>query len=246
MPLMTINKPEAAFTQAGEGYQGLPLVQFPAWDSTRWLLKLSLHGCCEVLGYQLAPRLAVPVMPAIPVWCPRAFGERGQRAGEGRIGLAIQYAKTFEHLTWEQAAAKTPETAAAALFLCTLDRHEWGQFAATECGLVFYDLERLFPCWCPERMDNETWDDVTRQMRHATDTYRSVSPSYLREVFNEAERLGLTNAFRGVAANAATISSKELVSNFDLEPHPLAGQIVSMAAEVTVQQFRLAAQHLSR
>ncbi len=245
MPLMTINNPEAVFAQAEEGPQRLPLVQFPATGSTRWLLKLGLHGCCEVLGYQLAPRLGVPVMPAIPVWCPRAFDKRGQQAGEGRIGLAIQYVKTFEHITWEKAAETDPEAAAASLLLCTLDRHEWGQFAITKCRMVFYDLERLFPCWCPERMDGETWDDVARKMTDAADTYRSVISSCSQEVFDEAGRLGLTKAMRKVAANAATISPDELVDIFDLEPHPLGGRIMSIAADITVRQFRLATQHFA-
>lgn len=245
MPLMTINDPEAVYAHAEEGPQGLPLIQLPGTNSTRSLLKLGLHGCCEVLGYQLAPRLAVPVMPAIPVWCPHAFDERGQRAGEGRIGLAIQYDKTFEHITWDEAAKTNPKAAAAALLLCTLDRHEWGEFAVTEYGLVFYDLERLFPCWCPERMDGETWDDVACQMRDAADNYRSVISSCSQEVFDEAGRLGLTQALREVAANAATISSDELMCTFNLEPHPLARQIISIAADTAVRQFRLVAQHCS-
>jgi len=246
MSLVTINDPQAVFAQAEEGPQGLPLVQFPGTHSTRWLLKLGLHGCCEVLGYQLAQRLGVPVMPVIPVWCPQAFGKRGQRAGEGRIGLAIRYAKTFEPITWEEAAETNPEAAAAALLLCTLDRYEWGQFAATECGLVFYDLERLFPCWCPERTGSETWDDVARRVRDMTDSYQRVISSCSQEVFDEAEKLGLTKSLRKIAANAATISSVELVGIFDLDPHPLARQIVSVTADITVMQFTLAAQHLTR
>lgn len=244
MPLIAIHDPEATIAQAEDGPQGLPLLHLPGTSAARWLLKLKPHGCCEVLGYQLAPRVGVPVMPAIPVWCPGVFGKGGQRTGEGRIGLAIQYAETLEDLTREQATARAPETVAATLLLCMLDRHEWGQFAATEFGMVFYDLERLFASFCPERMGGESWDDVARQVGDADVAYRSAMRSCSQEVLDEAAKLGLTESLRLVAANAATISMEELLDIFDLEPHPLAKLIARIAAETTVMRFGHAAQLL--
>jgi len=172
MSLLTVDDPEGVIAQAGEGPQQLPLVWLPGAGIDRCLLKLGgIYGCCEVLGYQLASRLCVPVMSAVPIWCPREFQYEGQRAGAGRIGLAVQYVEAFHCITWEEAVSQAPQTVARSLALCLLDRCEWWQFAVTPFGLVFYDLERLFPAFCPERLVDQTWDDVADEVARAADAY---------------------------------------------------------------------------
>lgn len=244
MLLLTIDNPETLL--AGEAWlphQRVP-VELPGTGFKRSVLKFKQISCCEVLGYQLALRLGVPMIPAVPVWCPRACRYMGQSAGEGRIGLAIQYCEAFDHVTWEQATSQNPKAVVASLVLCLLDRYEWGQFAATEIGLVFYDLERLFPAFRPERQDGETWEQVTEDLRDTVDQYGEVGHSWLLEVIDEADRLELVEAFRLAVADAATISTTALVRLFDLNPHPLAKRIGKMAAEVAVMQFKNAARLL--
>ena len=244
MPLLAINDLETLKAKAANEPQGLLLVELPGTGFDCSFLKFGLHGCCEVLGYQLAPRLRVPVMPAVAVWSPHATGHGGQAAGEGRIGLAVQYSEAFEHVTWEQAASQAPEAAAASLVLCLLARDEWGQFAATKLRLVFYDLKRLFPGFCPERMDGQSWEDVARELSHAAGDYRGNASSFMRVILGEAERLGLMESLRVAVADAATISEVELMNLFDLEPHPLAAQIGRIAADVPTMQFKHAARLL--
>ncbi len=177
-------------------------------------------------------------MPAIFLWCPSAFGRNDEAAGEGRIGLAVQYADPFEHVTWEWAASLAPDAVVRSLLLCLLDRHEWGQFGVTKSGLVFYDLERLFPRFCAERTNGQAWDDVGAELRQVTDEYRRMAPSFVQEVLDKAVTLGLTKLFRTAVAHAATITSVDFTAVFDLYPHPLAEQIVAITADVTMVQFR--------
>lgn len=245
MPLLSISDPETLKTEPADAPHALPRVKLPGTGFDWSILKFSLHSCCEVLGYQLAPRLRVSMMPVVPVWCPHAFGHGGQAAGEGRVGLAVQYSETFEQVTWEQAATQSPEAAAASLALCLLDRHEWGQFAASKFGLVFYDLEGLFPAFCPERMDGQTWDDVALELGYHVDPYRSLTPSVVEEVLDTAADLKLTELVRRVVADVATISTDELKHIFDLEPHPLGELIERMAADVAIARFKHAARLLS-
>lgn len=244
MPLLAINDPEKITVIAEVGLQGHPVVELQGTYFDYSLLKTGQHGCCEVLGYQLAPRLRVPVMPAVPVWCPNGFSHKGQAGGEGGIRLAIQYSETFEHVTCEQAASQAPEAVAASLVLCLLARDEWGQFATTKFGLVFYDLERLFPMFCPERMDAQSWDDVARALSYATEAFRRKASSFMTDILAEADRLGLIESFRVAVEEAATISEVELLNLFDLEPHPLAAQIEKIAADVATMQFKHTAQLL--
>ena len=94
-------------------------------------------------------------------------------------------------------------------------------------------------------MEGQTWDDVAGLVNADADIYRDVIQSCAQHVFKEAESLGLTKELREIATNAATISSDELVKIFDLEPHPLARQLVEIAADLTSRQFKFAAQHLN-
>jgi len=245
MPLLTITDPEKILADAEDGPQGLPVVRLPETGITRCLLKLrQTRACCEVLGYLLAPSLRVPVMRATPLWCPRAFRYKGQPAGDGRIGLAVQYMDEFQHITWEQATSQAPEIVAGSLALCLLDRYEWGQFALTASGLVFYDLERLFPALRAERLPGQTWDDVAVELAEVADSFRSEATSIASNVIDEAVRLGVAELFRLAVGNASTISHIEFIRLFDIHPHPLAEQIAAIAADVAVEQFRYASQVL--
>jgi len=244
MPLLAINNLEELTAGASDGPQGLRKVELPGTGFDHSLVKFKPHGCCEVLGYQLASRIGISVIPAVPIWCPHAFARVDGEVEEGRIGLAIQYLDTFEHVTRKQAALRAPEIVAASLVLCLLDRYEWGQFAATKFGLVFYDLERLFPAFRSGRVDGETWRDVADDVSKAAAGYKRIAASFVREVLDEATELGLTEWFRSAVADAATISSEEFINIFDLKPHPLATQIRKIAAYVCVMQFGRAARLL--
>jgi len=245
MPLLAINNLEELTAGASDGPLGQRMVELPGTGFDHSFVKFKPHGCCEVLGYQLASRLGISVIPSVPVWCPRAFAHGGGVAEKGRIGLAIKYLDTFEHLTWEQAASLAPETVAASLVLCLLDRYEWGQFADTKFGLVFYDLERLFPAFPSGRVDDKTWCDVADDVSKAVAAYRRLAASFVQEVLDEAAELGLTELLRSAVADAATISTEEFINLFDLKPHPLAMQISKIAADVCVMQFRYTARLLS-
>lgn len=242
MSLLAINDPERLTSGAAVEPHGHPVVELLGAGTGSYMLKMRQHSCCEVLGYQLAYQLKVRVMPVVAVWCPYAFGNVGQAAGEGRVGLAVQYSQTFEYISWEQAASQAPEIVTASLVLCLLARDEWGQFATTKFGLVFYDLERLFPAFCPERMDAQSWDDVARELSHAGEAYRGNASSFMPEILGEADRLGLVESLRVAVADAASISEVELMNLFDLGPHPLAAQIGRIAVDVATMQFKHAAQ----
>lgn len=241
MPLLTIADPERILARAEDGPQSLPLVVLPKTGTNRYLLKLKppkIYGCCEALGYLLAGRLQVTVMPGVPVWCPRAFHCEGGLIGDGRIGCAVQYVDRFCRITWEQAALQAPETVAGSLVLCLLNRDEWGEFADTPYGVVFYDLERLFPPFCPERLPGQTWDDVADELVKTTDTYNDIAASSVEEVIDEADKLNLMESFRLALEKAATISREEFRRLFDLQPHPLAKQIADIAANAAMERFR--------
>ena len=64
------------------------------------------------------------------------------------------------------------------------------------------------------------------------------------DILAEADRLGLIESFRVAVEEAATISEVELLTLFDLEPHPLAAQIEKIAADVATMQFKHTAQLL--
>lgn len=244
MSLLTINDPEKITVIAEVGLQGHPVVELQGTSFDYSVLKFGQLGCSEVLGYQLAWRMGVPVMPVIPVWRPKPFNHGGQLVGEGRIGLAVQYSEAFENVTWEEAASQAQEVVIASLVLCLLTHGEWGQLAETKFGRVFYDLEGLFPALCPERMDDQSWADVIRQVSDAGDAYRDIDFSFGIEVIKLAKNLRITESLRVAVEKAATISQAELLSIFDLEPHPLAAQIENIAADVSVMQLKYAAKLL--
>lgn len=250
MPLRTIADPERILATAEDGPQSLPLVVLPNTGTSRYLLKLKppkIYGCCEALGYLLAQRLQVRVMPGVPVWCPRAFRYEAELIGDGRIGFAVQYVDRFYRITWEQAALQAPETVAGSLVLCLLNRDEWGDFADTPYGVVFYDLERLFPRFCPERLPGQTWDDVADELVETADAYNDIAASSVEEeeVIDEADKLNLMESFRLTLKKAATISREEFRRLFDLQPHPLAKQIADIATNAAIERFRYASELLS-
>jgi hypothetical protein len=225
MPLLAINNLDSIIEKAGEWPDGLPIVKLPGTGFHKSILKLKPGSCCEVLGYQLARRLQVPVMPAIPLWCPSASKLDGNAIGEGRIGLGIEFAKPFDQISWEQATSMSKETVAASLALCMLDRYEWGQFAATTSGLVLYDLERLLPAFVPELIDGQTWCDVAKDVSNAAEIYRSLSYSFVHDVLEEADRLQVSDSLVTAIADAARISVTDFMDIFDLRPHPLAEKL---------------------
>jgi hypothetical protein len=247
MTLLAIEDPEKIQKEAEVGPQWLPLVTLAGTGFGRCLLKLKYCGCSEVLGYQLAQRLRVPVAPAVPLWSPQAFRHGCETAGEGRVGLAIDYSKEIKNLMWEAAAKQAPETVATCLALCVLNRDEWGVLAESDFGLIFYDLEGLFPHFTPECSEGRTWEEVADEVSRDAENYQipSLSFALVREAIAEGEKLGLGIPLRRAVKEAASISLEELLKIFDLEPHPLGSKICMAAAKAAKERFDLAARILN-
>jgi hypothetical protein len=241
VPLLSIDPRELAVLATSP--QGAPIVEATRAGYQRALLKFKDVGCCEVLGYQVAMGLQVPVASARGFCCHRASTCLGQPSGEYRIGVLIEELKPFEVVAdWKDAASKAPDAIVRALQLTLLGRYEWPELAMTARGIVVFDLERIFPPWSPERVDGQSWYDVGSEIHEQVQEYRETSGPWISEVISFAAQVGLLDRMKDHLAASAQLTRNQLLSIFDLQPHPLASLVTQLAADAAARRFREAAE----
>jgi hypothetical protein len=190
--------------------------------NTEWaLFKFKEVTACEVLGYQFAAAIGVPVARMQPVWSDRIVPmPDGQEARPYRVGILIEWHEGMIRLSREEAFKRYPVEAARALALCVFDRYEWGEFAVVGNTPYFIDLERLFPKYFPDYLMELTPREQEKELKNANDYYYETGPSSIREVLEEATRI---NASPNVVSEMRQIIRDErriLKSCFRLREHP--------------------------
>jgi len=134
------------------------------WQGRTWLRKLNDKSICEIVGYQIAEALGLPLQPWAAFYQSKVCEEL---ASKRCIGILVE---RWVPSRWQGelcAPAKThPELVGRALALAVLDRCEWPEWLMNEDkgDLRLFDLEGIGPFldWPPGRTPLSDYRKSTR------------------------------------------------------------------------------------
>jgi hypothetical protein len=154
------------------------------WQGRVWLRKYRARSICEVLGYQIADALELPLQPWAAFFQPPKATTRTRLSGAGILVERWPHCARDVAL-WE--LAKThPDAVGRALALGVLDRSEWPRWLVSDVGedLRLFDLEFVGPglSWPPQR---------TR-----LDFYRKTTGQQLEYTRRKADEVGIAAVFQ--------------------------------------------------
>lgn len=226
--LVTIPDLDRLLTHQTRFVEHHPIVEGLIDLGSRAIIKFHEHGFSEVLGYQLAIALGVPVFKHQGFWSREPVETSTRHARAGRIGILIEYMDDLRSVTWEGAVAHDPNATARILALCALDRHEWGQCAIADEHLFFFDLERLLPGIIAELLyAGEVGSDY---IDRCVAGYIAQSNDDASEALNEAQYLGVAKATKSCLRDLhSLVNSTKGEHLFALDPHPLEAALVQAA-----------------
>jgi len=121
------------------------------WSGRIWLCKRKDESICEVVGYQIAEALGIPLQP----WVAFFQNQKDNQMPKSMVGILVEQWPQFKCRTALCAPAQThPDLVGRALALGVLDRYEWPEWMMDEnqSDLRLFDLERIGPrlCWPPQ------------------------------------------------------------------------------------------------
>lgn len=169
------------------------------WRRRIWVRKERDITLNEIVGYQIAHALRLPVQP----WL--AFFRSGKH--NDQVGMLIERWHSSISGDICSPAKQQPELVALALAFCVLDRFEWPVWLVSEDGREFrlIDLERIGPVirWPPQQT--------------ALRWYFKGTKASLREASTEANGHGLSDLFDDALRKLMHLDFATVV---DLSGHP--------------------------
>ncbi|MGH9461123.1 MAG: hypothetical protein ACRD1X_07885 [Vicinamibacteria bacterium] len=187
----------------------------------RSILKFSSISVCEVFGYLLASALGVRVPRMQAVWTREAVSTNGVDADPGRIGILVEHHEDWIALRREAAVEIDPAEVARALALCVFDRHEWGEFGQSRGQVYVVDLERLLPPIQPEILLGASDAERVEWLTDLADHYGRTAFSYILEVIEEADQLGLGDQVDQELRRLASLRPETYFRFLRIAGHPL-------------------------
>ena len=126
-------------------------IWFVKWNGRTWLCKHKDESICEVVGYQIAEALGIPLQP----WAAFFQNQNDNQMPKSMVGILVEQWPQFEWQANLVYPAQThPDLVGCALALAVLDRHEWPEWMMDKdrSNLRLFDLERIGPrlCWPPQ------------------------------------------------------------------------------------------------
>jgi hypothetical protein len=185
------------------------------------IFKFDIISVCEVFGYQIAWAFGVRVPRMQGVWTKEVVRVGSVYADPGRIGVLVEYLEGCTQLSRDDAATLDPGAVAPALALCVFDRFEWGEFVLSGDKLYFVDLERLLPPIPPETLVAASPKDRVECLRNLEDQYSRGNLSAIREVLEEAERLGLHDQVEEKLRRLCSLRAEVYFQFLEISGHPL-------------------------
>jgi hypothetical protein len=213
--------------QAERRVHGHPILHGVLEGAEGAIVKLREHGLCEVLGYQLAGLLGVPVARNQGFWTVEAVETPLDRAGPGRIGILVEFHADYCPITLEEFVEIDRPAGACFLALCLFDRHEWGECALVGGLPIVVDLERVLPGVIPDMIGAAGVDE--EYPIHCARDYMRQSPDLAAGMIDEARRLGLLDQVQTQLRRLQRTIDSAPAPFFRLDPHPLGAQICTLA-----------------
>lgn len=210
----------------------------------RSIFKFSSISVCEVFGYLLAPAIGVRVPRMQGVWTREAVSTKGVDAEPGRIGILIEHHEDWMALSREAAVQLDPAAVARALALCVFDRHEWGEFGQSRGQVYFVDLERLLPPIQPETLLAGSDAERVEWLTDLADHYGRTAFSYIREVIEEADEIGLRDHVDKELRRLASLRPEAYSRFLRIAGHPLDELLSRFAANVFGRRLNAVAEYV--
>lgn len=191
------------------------------WQGRTWLRKRKDETISEIVGYQIAENLGIPVQP----WA--AFFDLTIKGG---IGILVEQWPLFnrEVALWSP-VKRHADLAARGLALAVLDRHEWPSWlvSADDQDLRLFDLECIGPFLCQPLSDTRIVD------------YRNASKACLSYAQRKASEAGVSELF---VKHLAKLVQMDFSNILDFSGHPNADRMKN----VIVQALKARQQELRR
>ncbi len=184
-------------------------IWFVNWNSRTWLCKYKDESICEVVGYQIAEALGVPLQP----WVAFFQNQKDNQTPKSMVGILIEKWPQFElQATLAYPTQTHPDLVGCALAFAILDRNEWPEWMMDKdmSNLRLFDLERTGPrlCWPPQ---------TTRAIDYAGNI-----DSLFNSIRKQAKKSGVLELFLKYLEE---IKALDFSSILDFSGHPHASTI---------------------
>ena len=225
--LTTIPHLERRLRKADRSVHGHAVVHGLLAGAQEALLKFGPHGVSEVLGYQLAGLLDVPVPRHQGFWSAEAIDTPRDPVGPGRIGILVEFHADFRAIALEGFVEIDRRAAAGFLALCLFDRHEWPECGLTGGRPIVVDLERILPGVIPDVIGAEGVDET--YLTRCAEGYMAQSPHLVAEAIEEIQRLALLSPVRAQLRRLQRRITSTSSPLFRLDPHPREEELCNLA-----------------
>lgn len=178
---------------------------FVNWDGSRWLCKCKEYSICEVVGYQIAQTLEIPVQPWVAFFQTNGKIKRESKSG---VGILVQKWEEFHCEATLLAPAKShSELVCRALALAVLDRMEWPNWLMNkeQDDLRLVDFEYIGP--------SLHWPLSKTRLSY----YRNSTKDSLNYARDEAGQAGVFEEFERQIKNLTKLDFSHVV---DFKGHP--------------------------
>jgi len=137
-----------------------------AWNGQHWLRKCKDVTLCEIIGFQLAGALGLPLLDWVAFFQDTAH--KSQDPSQLFGILVKRWEKPFSEMSLPAPAREFPDRVAAGLALGVFDRYEWPVWLIADGELRLIDLERIGPAltWPPQRTMLRDYRDTTETTYH--------------------------------------------------------------------------------
>jgi hypothetical protein len=240
MPLLTLPHPVPPFANTIRRSMGRPIIYDPRFFvMSPALIRFSTDAVRDLLGYQLAAFMGIPVLPHVGFWCPDDVQLRRGRSRPGRIGIAVAWDDPVRITAgWCHRALSHPETVARCLAMSLLVRHSDIDLGMTRKGLVAFDFGGIFPFYIPERrLEWKFAEQYVGYIDSTVDEFMDETDDNFDTVLEQVERFGLEVEFRRAIEGVLEAPYMALESCFDLSPHPMSELITASAVALVRSQF---------
>ena len=204
------------------------------------ILKFKAFSVCEVIGYQLAAGLGVPVPNMRGIWTPRG-GSLGNNCAYGafRIGILLEELPNLVrvypigHIRREQVDGIGRDSVARALVLCMFARDEWGEFVCSSDNRVcFIDLETTLGRLEPENLVTKDVFGRKLELKNCKKAYCSGNRASVASVLNEADRLGIRELVEAELRSFCEMPKPDRAKLVSITGHPLAPEISDFSIDL--------------
>lgn len=222
-----------------------PFVHGSLVGTDRAFLKFRSHSACEVIGFQIAACLGVPVPRTAGIWSEEegVLGKHNPYRPY-RVGVVIEFFPDLQNLAFWAAAERFPDLAARVAALGVFSRDEWGEVGVTSGGPVVFDFDFMCGFVTPEDLMAGSPQDRRAELEWIEDGYSSLSRQHIEAVLDGARSLSIAGAAVGHLRSMCRWSPQRRRAAVEITDHPLAQVISAFQARLVGERLNVAAQML--